>query len=127
MTRTKTNPLADRYWIGAAVGWVALGAIVDLGNSWAIAVATLAYGAATAAVMPQIVASLGTVDDHGAAGRAFARIYGYLVTLAAGTVILGVLFGADGARHPVTVASLVIAVVLMATGPRVAEGIADAP
>lgn len=122
MTRTATTVPTSPYWVGAAIGWVVLGVVVDVGNSFAVAAVTLAFGASTAAVMPRVVARLGIVGDHGTAIGAFARIYGYLGALAAGTALLGVLLHADGTRHPVTAASVPIALLLMTTGPRVAEG-----
>ena len=45
-------------------------------------------------------------------------VAGYLIVLGAITVGLALLAGADGARHPVTAAAVVVAVIVYLGGPR---------
>ena len=45
------------------------------------------------------------------------RVLGFLVLLTAVTICAAVLLSADGARHPVTVASIIVAVAVLCGGP----------
>jgi hypothetical protein len=111
------------YWWGLALGWIALGYITDLRHSWLTAAATLAFGAVHAAVAPRVVSgrhrsrSLSVRAD--VAGAHVARlVIGGLILLAGVTIAGSLAAAADGARHPVTVTSVVIAVILVLGGPR---------
>lgn len=111
------------YWWGLALGWVGLGLITDLGPAWLGALATLAFGAAHASVAPRVVSGRHASRDLSVradvAGPHVARlVIGGLLVLAGLTVALSLLAMADGARHPVTAASLVVAVILVLGGPR---------
>ena len=111
------------YWWGVALGWIALGVITDTGNAIAGLVATLAFGAIHAAVAPRLL-----TGRHGSkhlsvradvAGRHMAAVLlGGLVVLAGVTVGLALLAHADGADHPATMASVVVAVLLVCGGPQ---------
>ena len=110
------------YWWGVALGWVALGVITDLAHPLATAAATLAFGAVHSVVAQRVLSgrhrtgSLSVRADL--VGRHIpALVLGYLVALWAVTVALAVLADADGARHPVTMASIVVAVAVVCGGP----------
>src|SRR5258707_1093391 len=105
------------YWWGLALGWIGLGFITDLGHPWVTAAATLTFGAVHAAVAPRVVSgrhrsgSLSVSAD--VAGRLVPRlVIGGLIMLAALTVAGSLAATADGARHPVTVASIVVAALI---------------
>jgi hypothetical protein len=103
------------YWAGLAIGWVVLGLVIDTTNSWVGAAATCAFGAVNAAVASQVntgrhrsshLSVRADRVDH----RIPLLVAGYLVVLGACTVGLALLAHADGARHPVTAAAVVVAV-----------------
>jgi hypothetical protein len=110
------------YWWGVALGWVAIGLITDTGNAVVSSVATLVFGAVHASVAPRVLDG-----RHGSrrlsvradvAGRRLAAILlGCLVLLGVVTVALALAAQADGARHPVTIASVVVAVTILGGGP----------
>jgi MFS superfamily sulfate permease-like transporter len=111
------------YWWGLALGWIALGVITDLKHSWLTAAATLVFGAVHSAVAPRVVDG-----RHGSerlrvgrdvVGHQVSRlVLAGLVGLAGLTIAASVAAGADGARHPVTMASVLVAVILVLGGPR---------
>ncbi len=110
------------YWWGLALGWVALGVITDLDVAWATLVATLAFGAIHSAVAQHVLSG-----RHGSRQLSVSRdvvsrhtpllLLGCLVGLAAVTIGLALLANADGAGHPVTIASVVVAVAILCGGP----------
>jgi hypothetical protein len=113
------------YWWLLAGGWLGLGFLVDLDNAWATAAATLAFGALHAAIAPRILT--GTPARPGAAMEAgrrdvtlFVTVLVTLVVLVVATVVMGALASADGADHPATMASFVVAAALVCAGPRLA-------
>lgn len=120
MTQTAATRTTGPYWWGLALGWMALGVVIDLGNAWATAAATLVFGATTAALTPSVFATPRSTGGHGTG--ILARVYACLLALAGVTILLGVLAAADGAGHPVTMASVAVAVALVAGGPRLVEG-----
>jgi hypothetical protein len=111
------------YWWGLALGWIALGAIADLKHGWLTLVATLVFGAVHSAVAPHVVDG-----RHGSerlrvgrdvVGKEVARLVAVgLVALAVLTIAASLAAGADGARHPVTMASVLVAVIIVLGGPR---------
>jgi len=109
------------YWGAVAGGWVALGLISDLGAPWLSVAATLVFGAAHASVAPRVVD--GRHGRGARVGRGVPRlpvtqiVLGGLVGLVVVTVALALAAQADGARHPATAASLVVAVVILLGGP----------
>ena len=110
------------YWWGLALGWIALGVIADVGPDWLTTVATIAFGAAHASVAPRVISGRHASRDlsvrAGLAPPHLARIViGGLVALGALTVGLALLAQADGADHPVTIASLIVAVIIVLGGP----------
>ena len=114
------------YWWGVALGWIALGAITDLGHPWLSAAATLLYGAVHASVAARVLdgrhGSRNLQVRRDVAGHELARfVIGMLVVLAGVTIALSLAAQADGAEHPVTIASVVVAVIVLLGGPRLLE------
>jgi hypothetical protein len=110
------------YWWGLALGWIALGVIADVGPNWLTTVATVVFGAAHASVAPSVIS--GRHASRNVSVRAahapphLAKIViGSLVALGALTVGLALLTQADGAEHPVTIASVIVAVIIVLGGP----------
>ena len=111
------------YWWGLALGWIVLGVITDLKHGWLTAVATLVFGAVHSTVAPHVVDG-----RHGSerlrvgrdvVGQQVSRlVLAGLVGLAGLTIAASIAAGADGARHPVTMASVLVAVILVLGGPR---------
>jgi len=110
------------YWGALAVGWVALGVISDYAPPWVDIVCTVLFGMAHASVSPRVLtgrraSSLLSVRADLADRRIPLLIIGLLVVMVAVTVALALLLHADGARHPATWASVVVAALLLAGGP----------
>ncbi len=111
------------YWWGLAVGWIGLGFITDLKHPWLTAGATLLFGAVHAAVAPRVATGrhrtrrLSVRSD--VAGRQIGRVVILAVAALGAVTVAGALAaGADGAHHPVTIASIFVAVVIVLGGPR---------
>lgn len=111
------------YWWGLAVGWIALGFITDLKHPWLTAAATLVFGAVHAAVAPRVAS--GRRRTHALsvraelAGRQTARlVIGGVAALALVTIAGALAASADGAKHPVTIASIFVAVIIVLGGPQ---------
>jgi hypothetical protein len=110
------------YWWGLALGWIGLGFVTDLGHPWVTAAATLAFGAVHSGVASHVLSgrhrsSQLSVRADVAGPSVAAVVIGFLLGLAAVTVALAVLAEADGAGHPVTAASIVVAVAVLFGGP----------
>lgn len=110
------------YWWGLAAGWVAVGVVVDLGNVWATSVATLVFGAVHAAVAPRVLSGRHrsrrmSVHRDLVSRHVPALVLGFVVAMGAATTGLGFLADADGAEHPGTIASVVVALAVLAGGP----------
>jgi hypothetical protein len=111
------------YWWGVALGWVGLGYVSDLKHPWLSAVATLLFGAVHSAVAPRVVGgrrrtSSLSVRRELAGPKTPVLIFGGLIGLVVVTVAGAVVASADGARHPVTVASVFVAVLIILGGPQ---------
>jgi len=110
------------YWPALAGGWVVLGVIADLGHPWLTLGATALFGAAHASVSGWVLSG-----RHGnnrlsvrrdVAGTRIATVtIVFLLAMVAVTVGLALLADADGAGHPCTAASIVVAVALVCGGP----------
>jgi hypothetical protein len=111
------------YWWGLALGWIGLGYLTDLKHAWLTAVATLLFGAIHSAVASRVLggrrrtSSLSVRRDL-AGARTPALVIAGLLALAGVTIVAAVLVSADGARHPVTVASVFVAALILLGGPR---------
>jgi hypothetical protein len=116
------------YWWGLALGWIALGYITDLKHPWLTTAATLAFGAVHSAVAPRVTSGRHRTAQLSVraevAGRHTARMVILAVVALAGVTVAGALAaGADGARHPVTIASVLVAVIIILGGPRLLAAI----
>jgi hypothetical protein len=110
------------YWWGLALGWIALGFITDLRHAWITAAATLVFGAVHATVAPRVASGRHrtqrlSVSAELAGRRTFGLVIGGLIVLAGLTIAGALALSADGARHPVTIASMFVAVMIMLGGP----------
>lgn len=112
------------YWWSLAFGWVGLGFVIDHGRPWLTAAGTLAFGAAHAAMYgyvragrrrtPRLSVRADTVGRPGA-----WAVVAFLLAMAGATIGVSLLAAADGARHPVTMASVLVAVTIVLGGPAV--------
>lgn len=115
--------LPQWYWWGLALGWVGLGIITDLKHPWVTSAATLLFGAVHATVAPRVTSGRHRTTQLSVraevAGRNTAGLVIVGLILLAGLTIAGALAAsADGARHPVTIASVLVAVIIVLGGPR---------
>jgi hypothetical protein len=120
--------LPNWYWWGLALGWVALGVIGDIGNTWATSGATLAFGAVHANVAPRILdgrhrSKLLTVGKELTGPRLAVIVLAALVALAGVTVGGALALAADGARQPGTIASIFVALAILLGGPRLVAAV----
>jgi hypothetical protein len=111
------------YWWGLAIGWVGLGVLTDLRNPWVTGVATLAFGAIHSSVAQRVWSGRHRTNQLSVraevAGRHVPRfVIAGLISLAALTIAGALAASADGARHPVTIASIVVAIIIVLGGPR---------
>jgi hypothetical protein len=110
------------YWWGLALGWVALGFITDLKHTWVTAAATLIFGAVHATVAPRVANGRHHTQRLSVsaelAGRYTSRlVIGGVIALACLTIAGSLAASADGAHHPVTIASMFVAVIIVLGGP----------
>jgi hypothetical protein len=116
------------YWWGLAAGWVGLGVLADLDRPWLSAAATVGFGAAHAAVAPRVIHG-GRSSSHlsvrtDVVGRRVPTLVMLgLAVLVVATVALALAADADGARHPATMASVVVAVAVVGGGPALMAGV----
>jgi hypothetical protein len=111
------------YWWGLALGWIALGFITDLQHPWLTAGATLLFGAVHASVAPRVIdgrrRSRRLRVRADVAGRHIARlVLAGIIALAGVTIAVALAVNADGAGHPVTIASCFVAVIIVLGGPQ---------
>jgi hypothetical protein len=110
------------YWLALAAGWVGLGVISDFAPPWVDIAATVLFGAAHASIAPRVLSGRRASSQLSVRGDLVDRripilIIGLLIVMVAVTVVLALLLHADGARHPATWASVVVAALLLAGGP----------
>src|SRR5262245_60235126 len=110
------------YWWGLAVGWVVLGVIADLGHPWLTSVATCVFAATHAAVAGRVLSGRHRTHQLSVRADLVSRhlplfVIGFLIILGGATTGLALLAMADGAGHPVTIASVVVAVIVALGGP----------
>ena len=115
--------LPNWYLWGLALGWIALGLLSDLAADWVSAVATFNFGAVHASVAPRVMSgrrrtrSLSVRADVAPPHLAWLVIAA-LLALAGVTVAVSLALAADGARHPTTIASVFVALLIVLGGPR---------
>jgi hypothetical protein len=110
------------YWWGLAAGWIGLGILADLDHPWLTLAVTLCFGAAHAAVASHVLS--GRHRSHGLSVRADmvdpripAVVIGFLLLMVAATLVLALMADADGTRHPSIMASFVVAILVLLSGP----------
>ena len=118
------------YWWAVAFGWVVLGIISDLGHPWVTVAATLVFGAAHSSIAPRVVNGRHGSDQVSVradvAGRHITRlVLGALIVLVAITVGVALAVDADGAGHPATIASVLVAAIIVLGGPLLMARIRD--
>jgi hypothetical protein len=110
------------YWWGVAGGWVVLGVIADLGHPWLTLAATFVFGAVHATVAQHVLSGRHRSSQLSVRADVVSRhipalVIGFLLAMAAVTVGLALLADADGAGHPATIASVIVAVAVGFGGP----------
>jgi hypothetical protein len=100
----------------------------DVANQWVTLAAILAFGAVHSFVSSRLLAGRRRTSDvkvraEVAGRRGPALIFGFLVGLGAVTVAVALLAYADGAGHPATMASVLVAVAILLGGPRLMAAI----
>ena len=118
------------YWWSLAVGWILVGLAADFGNAWVTGGATLIFGMLHAALYGRVAGGRHRTDRLRVSGatvgrRASVVVLASLVGLGAATTTFGFLAGADGARHPATMASLLVAVIILLGGPRLMSALRE--
>ena len=116
------------YWWGLALGWIGLGVVTDLRHPWLTVAATLVFGAVHAAVSQLVIGGRHrttqlSVRAELAGPRTPLLVIAGLLGLAGLTITGAVAASADGARHPVTIVSIVVAVLIVFGGPRLMAAI----
>jgi hypothetical protein len=115
------------YWWGLAACWIVLGVLNDVASVWVIAVATVTFGAVHSAISQRLLGgrqrTTGVRVRADIAGRAPVIVFCFLIALAGVTVAAGFAAYADGAEHPGTMASVLVAVMILLGGPRVMAAI----
>ena len=116
------------YWWGVALGWVALGVITDFGIGWLTLAATFTFGAVHSAVAQHVLSGRHGSRQLSVRGDVVDRrlpvfVFSGLIALAAVTIVVAVLALAAGADHPVTIASIVVAVAVLLGGPRLVAAV----
>ena len=111
------------YWWGLAIGWIALGFITDLGHPWVTVAATFAFGAIHSSVAPRVLSGRHRTGQLSVSARVAGRdtprlVLAGLVGLAGVTIAGAIALQADGAGHPVTIASIFVALIIVLGGPR---------
>jgi hypothetical protein len=111
------------YWWGLALGWVGLGVLTDLDHPWLTLAATLVFGAVHSGVSSIVIGGRRRTKQLSVgidlAGRSTPLLMIVSLLGLAGLTVLGALAAsADGARHPVTMASVVVAILVLLGGPR---------
>lgn len=116
------------YWWGLAACWIGLGVASDLAGAWVSLAATLTFGAVHSYVSSRLLAGrqrTGEVKVRAdvAGRRAPLLVLGFLIGLGAVTVAAALLAYADGAEHPATIASVLVALAILLGGPRLMASI----
>jgi hypothetical protein len=111
------------YWWGLALGWIGIGLATDVNNPWLTTAATLAFGAVHASVAHVAIGGRHrttqlSVHPDVAGRHTPLLVIAALIGLALVTIAATLAASADGARHPTTMASILIATLIVLGGPR---------
>ncbi len=109
------------YWWALAVGWVALGWVADLGRPWLTAGATLGFGALHSIAWQRVLGGRHRTNRLSVRAEVLGRraplvVLGALVVLTGVTAAAAIALDADGARHPTTIASVIVATMIVLGG-----------
>ncbi len=115
--------MPEWYWWCLAIGWIVVGVAADSGNVWVTGGATFLFGMLHSVLYGRVAGGRHRTErlrvSAGTVGRrASLVVLGSLVGLGALTTAAGLLAGSDGARHPATMASVLVAVIILLGGPR---------
>lgn len=110
------------YWFFLAGGWVVLGVLADYGPAWATIAGTVLFGAAHSTIAPRVLSGRRASPQLSVRSELVSRripilVIGFLIIMTAATVGFALLLNADGARHPATLASVVVAALVLCGGP----------
>ena len=110
------------YWWGLAACWIGLGVSSDIATAWVTGAATLAFGAVHSAIAPRLLAGRQRTNElkiraDVAGRRVAARVFACLIGLVLITIGAAFAASADGAEHPATMASVLVAVAILLGGP----------
>ncbi len=110
------------YWFVLASGWVGLGVLADYGPAWAPVAGTVLFGAAHATIATRVLSGRRGSPRLSVRGDVVSRripllVIGFLLVMIVATIGAALLFSADGARHPATLAGVVIAAIVVCGGP----------
>jgi hypothetical protein len=120
--------LPNWYWWGLALGWIVLGFISDLNHPWLSTAATVLFGAAHATVAPRVIdgrhGSRNLSVSRDVAGHQLTRlVIAALLGLVVVTIAAALVANADGAGHPATMASVLVATIIVLGGPQLPAAI----
>jgi hypothetical protein len=110
------------YWFFLAGGWVVLGVLADYGPAWATIAGTVLFGATHSTIAPRVLSGRRASPQLSVRSELVSRripvlVIGFLIIMIGATVGFALLFNADGARHPATLASVVVAALVLCGGP----------
>jgi hypothetical protein len=110
------------YWGSVGIGWIALGAVTDLHNPWATAGGTLLFGAVHASIAWRVLDGRHGSDQLSVRANLIGRhvpryVLGGLIVLAAITALFATLLTMHHVGHPVTLSSVIVAIVVVVGGP----------
>jgi hypothetical protein len=110
------------YWWGMALGWIGLGLVAEFANPWISLVATVGFGAAHAAISQRILSGRNGSPRLSVRAEVVSRhipalVIGFLVVMVVLTVAVALAADALGASYPVLIASVVVAIAVLAGGP----------
>jgi hypothetical protein len=111
------------YLWGLALGWLALGIVADVAGPWISGAGTLLFGAAHASAYRRVASgrrrsSRVSLRRETVGDRGLLVVLGWLLVMIGVTVVAALLAAADGARHPATMASVLVGVVIVLGGQR---------
>lgn len=110
------------YWWSVAAGWVVIGLLTDFASAWASGIATFAFGAGHAALAPRALSGRHRTGQLSVHRDLVSRwlplaVLGGLVAMVGVTLALALALSADGAEHPVTIASVFVGLIIVLGGP----------
>jgi len=111
------------YWWFLALGWVAVGASGQFGGPWVVILAPVVFGAIHATLAQRALSGRHRTGNlrvrRDVAGhQVMVAVIAFVVVMCMVTLVVALAANADGARHPGTLASIVVALLVLAGGPR---------